>query len=558
MASPALRASIIIVCILCCTTASALGSVPIAHDENQPSSTGGFTTAGGDSTVGLTAESGPISTEGVPLQHAKSPNTLTIISTGSERVHYSATTSGSIASGERADLVDADQPDNVTNRTASGSTAQRGIDDFTFSGRITALTLRGGPARVLINGNEVNPAAIPATTSFATNTTASLTIPTNARETVSYQQVSLDVSGALTLDVEGLRGRFQRLTLDERFSVTDSTIARRAQLRATATRIEIRIARLQEREAMAITAYNNGSISAQEFLHELAHIDTMADQLAVAADRVAARADSVPRSSINGQPAVNWAQNRRIELGPLQGPVREQIANTLRGNNTVRTEGNPPSGVIDIGPAHGQRLEPLRVYVETSREGIALTTVYNDQYYREASLSSARNATGGGLSGSVDAFDRVRELYPWASANSGYTELSGDRRTNVSRVTLFHNQGQLTTFLNQSSGQVVAEHQQKTLSTIPTTNPVTATRGSLRLRVNRTHSTGPLEVSLTTPAGDPVDGRVAINGRTVGQTGADGRLWTVAPYNMATIDVRANGERIRIRIPSRPQSNRSA
>src|SRR5699024_10455883 len=69
------------------------------------------------------------------------PNTLTIVSADDERVYYNATTSGRLNPGEQADLVDAEQPDTVTNTTASGSTAQGGSDTFRFTGQITALTL---------------------------------------------------------------------------------------------------------------------------------------------------------------------------------------------------------------------------------------------------------------------------------------------------------------------------------------------------------------------------------------------------------------------------------
>ena len=145
--------------------------------------------------------------------------------------------------------------------------------------------------------------------------------------------------------------------------------------------------------------------------------------------------------------------------------------------------------------------------------------------------------------------DYVNERYPWASNNSRHTEVSGDRRTGASRVTLFHNHGQLTVFVNQSSGRVFAEHQRKALSAMPTTNTATATEGRLRLRVNRTRSTGPLEISLATPTGEPIDGNVTINGRGVGRTGTDGQLWTIAPQKTVTIGVRANDRSLRIRIP---------
>lgn len=555
MASPALRASTLLVYILACTTALTIASVPATPSDTHSSPPGTLTTPGSHSTTELVPQSDLVISKDVSPQRTQPPNTLTIVSTNDTRVYYNATTSGRITAGEQADLTDAERPDTVINATASGSTAQGGADTFRFTGRLTALRLTGGPAHISVNDHRINPATIPATIAAASNTTASLTIPANVRETASYQQTTLNIPSTLALNARGLRGQFRQLTLDERFGATDTVTARRTQLRATAAQIETRTTQLRKREAAAIAAYNNNSVSGRELLRALTVIDAAAGRLMAAADRVAARAHSVPQSSISGQPAVSWAQNQRIALDPLQGPVRERVAEAFQGNNTVQTDDEIPSGLAKIGPTRGQRLDVLKVYVETSHTGVLLATIDNGQYYREVSLSGERNATGSGLSGSTAMVDYVNERYPWASNNSKHTTVSGDRRTGVSRVTLFHNHGQLTVFVNQSSGRVFAEHQRKTLSTMPTTNTATATEDRLRLRVNRTRSTGPLEISLATPTGEPIDGNVTINGRRVGRTGTDGQLWTIAPQKRVTIGVRANDRSLRIRIPSRPQMN---
>lgn len=85
------------------------------------------------------------------------PNTLSIRSTGDERVYYNATATDSFAPGSGADLTGADQPDRISGATASGSTAQGGVDNFSFSGELAGLTLKGGPAEVYVNGEQVDP-----------------------------------------------------------------------------------------------------------------------------------------------------------------------------------------------------------------------------------------------------------------------------------------------------------------------------------------------------------------------------------------------------------------
>ncbi len=106
-------------------------------------------------------------------------NTLTIESTDDERVYYNATASKKIHPAAGADLVqsNASSPDVVTDSTASGSTAERGVDNYTFEGELTALDLRGGPAKILVNGEQVDP------DSFATATATSIPIRTSTSTT---------------------------------------------------------------------------------------------------------------------------------------------------------------------------------------------------------------------------------------------------------------------------------------------------------------------------------------------------------------------------------------
>ena len=553
MDTRALQASVAIVCLLVCATGSIPASPQAGSVQSHSPVDSRTTNQMGFSKQGFET-SGGFQDNQFQQPSSQLPNTLTIVSADDERVYYNATTSGRLNPGEQADLVDAEQPDTVTNTTASGSTAQGGSDTFRFTGQITALTLNGGPARVLINGRTVNPATIP-DTAPANATTASLTIPSPERETTSYPQATIDVSGAIALDERGLRARFREHRLDGRFGATTNTTARQAELRTTATHIESRIVRLRERQSTVITAYNNGSLSDQEFLRSLARIDKAADGLATATDRVAARASSIPESSINGQPAARWARNKQIELSPLQGPVRNRIAQTLRGNSTEPI--NIPSNLDRIAPTPNERLEPLSVYIETSQHGIVLAMVDGGQYYREALLLGQRNATGSALNTTNAVRTQVGALYPWATNNSAYAGLSTDRKTRLAQYTLSHDHGQLTTLLNQSSGRVIAEQQRKSLSRMPTATSLMAAEKSFQLWVNRTYPTGPLDISLMTPEGQPIKGTIAINDRPIEQTGEDGQLWTITPAETLTIVAQANGETVRIRIPPHPRSNRS-
>ena len=110
------------------------------------------------------AAGGPAAAVDAPAQQQvqqSAPNTVTVRSTGEERVFYTISVSGSIEAGPGADLTGAEQPDSVEGTTASGSTALNGVDNFTFRGRITALNVSGGPVEVSVNGTPVDPSAYP-------------------------------------------------------------------------------------------------------------------------------------------------------------------------------------------------------------------------------------------------------------------------------------------------------------------------------------------------------------------------------------------------------------
>ncbi|RJT04686.1 hypothetical protein D3261_08715 [Halococcus sp. IIIV-5B] len=131
-------------------------------------------------------------------------NTLTIESTGDERVYYNATASEKLHPAGGADLAqsNASSPDVVTDSTASGSTAKRGVDNYTFAGNLTALDLRGGPAKVLVNGEQVDPdsfaTATPTATSTPTRTSTSATTTVTASTTPENSSIDRTPVGTIT------------------------------------------------------------------------------------------------------------------------------------------------------------------------------------------------------------------------------------------------------------------------------------------------------------------------------------------------------------------------
>lgn len=82
-------------------------------------------------------------------------NELRIESTGDARASYEITVTREFEYGEKANPLGADYPDDISGRTASGSVAERGVDNYYFSGEIDGLEV-DGPAEVYVNGMEVD------------------------------------------------------------------------------------------------------------------------------------------------------------------------------------------------------------------------------------------------------------------------------------------------------------------------------------------------------------------------------------------------------------------
>ena len=161
MASSTSRALVVAVCAFAVVTAPVLAVPTNTQVEPRPAmaSTSPFVES---NTHMFATETASARSESA-LQVTQPSNTVTIRSTGDGRANYTITVSGRIEPASGADLTDADVPDSVSGATATGSTAEGGTDNFTFTGRITALRIVGGPVSVFVNGERVDPAEFPAT-----------------------------------------------------------------------------------------------------------------------------------------------------------------------------------------------------------------------------------------------------------------------------------------------------------------------------------------------------------------------------------------------------------
>jgi len=349
------------------------------------------------------------------------------------------------------------------------------------------------------------------------NTSNYLGIRDDAVERGDQSRAGLNVGGAIQQDVTELQSEYASLTFERRYENTTGQRARLNVLHTEVARLETRVQELELRRNRAIDAYNSGDMGTETFLRELAAIDVSARGVESQFERIRQAAGLELPSDLRTQ-----MTNLEADLLTLRGPVRQQVAQGMTGAR-----------------------DPVPVYTLTSQTGVVLTSIQESLYYREAYLGQNREQTGsnrfvsdGDPSGVSTANSRATELYPWVYDNirSGpNVEIVGN--TSVYYVRLGHPHGSLDTYLDGRTESVFREFQVKSLDAVPVRTSTNVSDG-LSLRVNRTHETGPMELSVRNNAtGTPVDATVVVNGEVVGSTGDDGRLWTLTPQRDVRISV---------------------
>lgn len=415
---------------------------------------------------------------------------------------------------------------------------------------VAALPTTGGPAdgsaATLVRDAPATTNATDTTTPPVTDrngSTSYLTLPSGDVQTSTVATVGLDVGASVAMDDAALRGRYERIRLVEAFQSADTVEERRAVLARALERLDERITTLEERERRVLFRYNRDAIGPQTYLRELAAVDAGADALSPAVQQLYQYTQSVDDPPVG---AADVAALKARLVG-LNGPVRERVEDAMRGETTSQ-----------------------RVYVSTSDSGVVLAAVvgneFDRQYVREAYFPDERAAGApdqffrDGQYQLEDAQDRARELYPWAFDNQ--LAFSVGSRTGapflyldgVYSVTVDHRQGtarsgDLITYLDGGTTEVFREIQYLSLDDVPTADPQTNSSDGLLVQVNRTYAGGPLEIRVRdAETNDPVGATVSIDGEQVGETGPDGRLWTLTPRDPFEVNATARNTTVSVPI----------
>lgn len=342
--------------------------------------------------------------------------------------------------------------------------------------------------------------------------------------------VAIDLGAALDDDANRLEARYDDHRIDARMEAADSDAERRAIIREEASQLSQSVAELRERERTAYMQYYRGERSERELLAELAVVHANAAALDESITTLDEHAAATPGVSLDSE-----LEAMEVETLTMQGPVRERVADMLRGET-----------------------EPTRVHVETNGEGVVIAVVEDDRFYREAHRPDHRDPDADSQYTSLgQSENRIAELYPsiFSDARWSYSEVGHSTHRGIGT----HGQGSLTVFLDTGTGDVYREFQTLRLSQIDTTTLDSKTEAGVTVTVSQTVPGGPAKVTLTDAETDaPLSGEVALNNRTVGRTNADGEVWFVAPRDPMTVSISTGSTSVELTVSEESSSQGTA
>lgn len=357
------------------------------------------------------------------------------------------------------------------------------------------------------------------------NTTNQLSVPSSEIRKRTYRGADVDIGTAGAAWSAQVDQRHDTLTFEERFQSESSNEARTRLIRDRLTAIRADQQDLDRRQSDAIRRYADGEITAAAFLKTRLRVNAEAATLLTSLDRISAAQNRASGFTLNDRETTRL-RTIEGELRTLTGPVGTRLISA------------------GDGPARDQ------IYLEASSDGYVLATVADDRYVREARLGSARDASlpdefrNTAVSDGDPETNRLRiaderadDIYPWLYERQS-PSLTFYGTSGIYELTADHPNGDLTAYLDAGTTDVFYETQYRDLSRVRTRATEQRVNGTLSVTVRQSSETGPMVVSASNnETGAAVDGRVTINGRPVGSTGSDGRIWTVEPSGSYSVTV---------------------
>jgi len=331
-------------------------------------------------------------------------------------------------------------------------------------------------------------------------------LPVGETPATGFATGTVDMGTALDADSSSLDAQYQSLQIEARLAAAGSDAAARTVVEGALDRLEARVAALRARERTAIQNYHSGVISGRTLLEELTSVHVGATALQTPVQTLDDSGFAPDDSTLGDR-----RQAVASRLQTLKGPVRKHAATGIQRTGTTD-----------------------RIHVETTPRGVTLARIDDDTYIRETTrLDALDDSREDDFNGSPSAlYEHVGKQYPWV--NETFSELRTSQGS-IPSVTLFHPQGSLSVLVDGSSQLIVQDVHRLEMATMPTAAGENQTSGDLTVRLNHTYRSGPLLVETVDASGSPTNASVTVDGTTVGTTGTDGRLWTIAPTESQTV-----------------------
>lgn len=355
---------------------------------------------------------------------------------------------------------------------------------------------------------QVNPAQTTPETN-GTIQTRVLVVPDGAVQKSAVDRATLNLGPAAEFNGDISAVRVETIAIMEYITSVEDDSERSRRIISASSTVETQIITLQDRQQAAIASFNDGELTAEEFVVELATISTKADALETRMNRLTDIADDIDGFSLSRPAEI------RYQLRAFGGPVRERATDAIRGTDSS-----------------------AQFFVTTGPEGYELATIDNGTYHREAFRGAVQSGDAAATMDPSEAINVTRGSYP-EIARQGDPSATTSGTTNI--VTIASENRELTAFVDSGSERVFKEYQRFSLKQYRSNLAASNTINGIQVVVNRTYPGGPLRIHVSdAETGEPIDLAITLSQgqserTTAGRTGEDGTLWTLSPRGSYTV-----------------------
>lgn len=349
------------------------------------------------------------------------------------------------------------------------------------------------------------------------DTVGRLTVP----GTTTGERVTADLSGALAGDQQRVQTTLTAGAFRNAFESAPNQSAKLDVVMDTLDRLETRTTALREDRQAAIQSFARGDSTSATLFRKLARIHAASEGVD---ERV-----TVVETTVRESSAVSLSESATQRLAgidgavvTLSGPLTDRLTNSVRG-----------------------AAAPQSISVQSGESGAVFATIEGNTFVREATLWSERAESGanqfdeGETAPLSMAYQRAREVYPWAVENlkSGLS-VTGFGESPIYGVQLTHSHGDLETYLDGRTTNVFYEVQRLQLSRLPTETIAANTTDDLLIEVNAS-TVGPRAVTVrNATTGEEVIADVTVEGAMTNRSKIGSRLWLLETGAERTITTR--------------------